>query len=253
METNKTILQREIISLEDRGAVGLVTEVLVDYTAGRVGHLCITEPKTGAQSYLAVGSIVSAGNPYITIKNKSVLIPENSTPTAEISKKEGRLINVEILSAEGDHFDFVKGFEFDPQSGAMTSLETYTSGPVEAQSILFLSKEYVCVDKGQTFAENLSYVDATSAQEEPAPASVSTPETYGSAQTTFASEPDTFSSAGTEDDELNGLLLGAVLGDDVTSKDGEFFVAKGTTITEEILADAQLHDAVLLLTMNVDI
>jgi sporulation protein YlmC with PRC-barrel domain len=72
-----------------------------------------------------------------------------------------------------------------------------------------------------------------------------------------APEPEAAPEAAEEDEEDDGFssfLIGAVLNDDVVSKDGEFRVAKGTTLTKELVAEAKLHDeALLLLTMCIDV
>lgn len=245
METNKTILLREIISLEDRGSVGTITDLLVDYAKKKVSHFCVRDAQTNTLSYLAPGSIVSAGHPYITIKNKSVLIPGNSTLTADIAKNEGSLLNIRMLSAQGDHVDFVKGFEFDPQSGEVSQLETYGSGMVAASSVLFFAKDYVCVDVDQSVGDSLDFSSAAAQQDELPVESAPAPAPEPPAQ----EKPEQASI----DEELSELLIGAVVGEEVTSEDGAFSVSKGTVITEKLLAQAQEHDAVMLLTMSVDI
>jgi len=55
------------------------------------------------------------------------------------------------------------------------------------------------------------------------------------------------------DEEIKEFLVGAVLNADVESEDGEFKAAKDTVLTLEIIEDAVAHDALLLLTVNVDV
>jgi hypothetical protein len=54
-------------------------------------------------------------------------------------------------------------------------------------------------------------------------------------------------------EEVTAFLVGSVISEDVTSDDGEFFVAKGTVLTKELVETAQKHDALLLLTMSVEV
>lgn len=68
-----------------------------------------------------------------------------------------------------------------------------------------------------------------------------------------AREADEQEDADDEDRALKEILLGAILNDDVVSEDGQFKLSKGSTITVENLCAAHRHDALLLLTMNVDI
>lgn len=55
-----------------------------------------------------------------------------------------------------------------------------------------------------------------------------------------------------DDAALVEFLLGSTVTEDVTSKDGEFTVKKGTTLTQELVDEARAHDALLLLTMSVE-
>jgi len=55
------------------------------------------------------------------------------------------------------------------------------------------------------------------------------------------------------DDEIIDFLVGATLQADVESEDKEFKAEKGTVLTREIIVAAAEHDAILLLTINVEV
>jgi len=265
---------REVVSLEDRETVGTIKDLIVDCAQSRVGHFLVSGLADGSVSLLAFSDIISIGDPYITIKNKSLLTPKESVNGGNILAKECSLTGIEMLSDAGDHFSFVRAFEFDPKSGAVTKLMTYDKydkGSVESQGILFLSPEYVFVNvsgvsvptaapapqpsfpEPAPAAPKPSFVQPSrpigSSIPAPKPASMSAPAPKPAPAPAPAPKP----ASGSGSDDLSDLLIGAVVGEDVTSKDGKFTVKKGTTITNAILSDALAHDAALLLTMSVDI
>lgn len=292
METNKTILMREIVSLEDRETVGTVKDLIVDCMHNKVGHFLVSDSVSGAVSLLALDDIIAIGDPYITIRSKRLMTPETSTLTADIMAQECSLIGIEMLSEAGNHFSFVRGFEFDEKTGSVTSLTTYDNSSVDAQSILFLSPQYIFVGSSQAL-EGAMRRPASQSHLQPIPEPVlrPQPQPQPQVQPAFSAEkkeeskpigggfqppkpassgPSSFSSQATSSmpavhpsqpqqpssgakDDLSDLLVGAVVGEDITSKDGLFTVKKGTTITKDILANAERHDATLLLTMSVDV
>ena len=54
------------------------------------------------------------------------------------------------------------------------------------------------------------------------------------------------------DAELRSFLVGKKRNERVVSQDGSFVIKAGEEITEQVFAEAQKCDAVLLLTMSVD-
>ena len=64
------------------------------------------------------------------------------------------------------------------------------------------------------------------------------------------SEPE--EEIGVEDDELKLFLIGQKVTEDVESVDGAFKVSQGTELTQQLIDEAEKHDALLLLTMSVD-
>lgn len=68
----------------------------------------------------------------------------------------------------------------------------------------------------------------------------------------FGDEPAEAEMGSDADSELRAFLVGKKLNERVVSKDGSFVVEAGDEITEQVFADAQKCDAVLLLTMSVD-
>ncbi|MDR0500119.1 MAG: hypothetical protein LBG97_02570 [Coriobacteriales bacterium] len=59
--------------------------------------------------------------------------------------------------------------------------------------------------------------------------------------------------AAASDNAIGATLVGLVVEDDVQSEDGLFSVSKGTTLTEAIVKEAEEHDALLLLAVNVEV
>jgi hypothetical protein len=196
--------------------------------------------------------VISMGNPYIMTRTKNALIPEANPQATDALKKLSNLLSTEILTEDGSHFDFVKGFEFDPKSGAITKIETYNGGSIPGASIVFLSLSYVLIKSGSAQVEAptpepTAVVEPVAAEEEAAE-EAAVEEIALEVDEAPEKEADV-----EEKDFSDDPLIGITVGEDVSSKDGEFFVAKGTEITEELLAEADRHDAILLLTMSVDI
>jgi len=300
METNKTILTREVVSLEDRVTVGDIKDMVVDCDHNKIGHFIVSNALEEGTSFLAFDDIIAIGDSYVTIRSKNSLIPNAGTLAEDIQKRECRLLGSEMLAESGNHYGFLKGFEFDSKTGALTKLVAFDSDPVDSQGILFLSREYIFVGAlkplenvggpipqpvvqqpvaapqpvQQPVAASQPIAQPRPTQPQPSTFGQKTPEPSKPASSGFqpakpvSSAPSGFVSRPTPapapqpapaapsadaKDDLSDLLVGTVVGEDVASKDGQFSVKKGTTITEAILADAQKHDAALLLTMSIDI
>ncbi len=265
METNKTILMRDVVAIKDRKTVGSVKDLRIECESGAVSHYIIGDASLSTLAALPSTKVIAVGDTFVTIEGESVLMPAESRSTKSLLEEGCRLVGLEVFSRAGDRIGSVAGFTFDTKTGKIEQIDLGDEGIFTAESILFFSPSYIFVDdrEVQVSPEKKNPVD-TVAEKKAAPlpetAAVESQEqgeapVREEAEKAVAAvqEADEPEDADDEDRALKEILLGAVLGDDVVSEDGQFKLTKGSTITVEDLRAAHKHDALLLLTMNVDI
>jgi sporulation protein YlmC with PRC-barrel domain len=281
MESNETILTREVVALDDRKRLGKVKGLRVDPDSRAISHYVIGSFSTGADLVLPFSEALAVGDTFLTIQGLSSLLPVGA-PEASTALENGYLLlESEVFSHTGNRLGRIKGFDFDPVFGAVSAI-SLSGTAFDASKFVFFSSEFVFVDDGTLTAAELrdnteetatgkaaaslawdapiaewsSPAVAPTPEPEPAP----TPEPEPTPEPTPEPEPEPEPTpelapeAATADilKDLTALLLDATINDDVVSEDGVFRVAKGTVLTEAIIAEARQHDALLALTMCVD-
>lgn len=300
METNKSILMREVVSLEDRKTVGAVKDVLVDCDTQAISHYIIGDPTLTELSVLPKSRVLAVGDAFITITKENVLTPVENRGNQKLVEDGFRLIGTEVFSRAGNRVSIVEAYEFDTESGAIENItladgQIFTSG-----QIIFFSPAYVFVDDSgemvQKAAPAARVVPAyTEPEPEPEPEPIVEEVFTGvvedleeaeqdEAENLVIEAEDNTEEAASEDNGALSALAGLNLGSDDSAdkeapvsedssvkdnsalyelllgarvnesvqKDG-FEVEKGTVITQQILDEATEKDALLLLTMSVDV
>ena len=240
METNKTILLREVVSIEDKKTIGAVKDLCVDSETGKVSHYIIGDSGRGSLSILPREKAVAVGDSFITIRKDSVLLSTDNKSGKSLVDDGFRLVGTEAYSDQGNRLGSVTAFEFDAKSGAITMITLSDGSEYAAGKILFFTPRYVFVDKN-----GVQEVSVGSSKEPSEPAAPK-------ADSAVQAKPD-LDSSDDENKAVRDLLVGKRVSENVVSADGRFELAKGETITEEILARAQEHDALLLLTLGVEV
>lgn len=289
METNKTILMREVVSIGERKTVGAVKDIRIDCEGRSVSHFVIGDFVRGASRVLPYKGIRAVGDTFVTINKEDAFLDPASKPSKDLLEDGFKLVGVEVFSGDGDRIGSIGGFEFDPKTGSISSITLGDGAQYDASSVLFFSPKFVFVDgeavakeepkqeevKEEVKAEAPAAVPvsapAPAAAPAPAPAPVAAPvaapapapapvpvkeevkpEPESVVKEAVVEEKKEVASEPSEEDSLRELLIGKKVSVQVKSKDGEFSIDKGSVITDEVFKEAAAHDVLLLLAVNVD-
>jgi sporulation protein YlmC with PRC-barrel domain len=285
METNETILTREVVALDDRKKLGKVKGLRVDPDTRAVSHYIIGSASTGSDLVLPFNNALAVGDTFLTIQNTAAVLPTVAPEANKLLQEGYALLKSEVYSRTGNSLGNVVGFDFDPVFGKVTQIALATQS-FDAANFVFFSPEFVFVDDGAPTAGDLRLappeeaapaapvedIFAPTTSQTPSYRSYTAATAAGAAAETesisFGDEPaDDSSIAGTtiafdavgaddlldavvaeveaESDDNNDFLIGMIISEDVTSDDGEFSVAKGTTLTAEIIEEAKKHEAAI--------
>lgn len=261
METNESILTRKVVGLDDRKMLGKVNELRVDCDTLAVSHYIVGNASTNAPLALPFSASLSVGDTFLTIQSRDQFVPAATSDAQAIVRDGFLLTGVEVYSRTGNKLGVVKSYEFDPVFGTVERVLLDDGTAFPASAFVFFAPEFVFVDDGGKTAEELragqdaptETVEKTVADSEPEGVSVGAVlEAVAEAPVEETEAPAAGAETSDEDAALVEFLLGMTLTDDVTSADGAFTASKGTELTQEVIDDAQAHDALLLLTMSVE-
>ncbi|MVX61472.1 hypothetical protein GKZ27_08400 [Enterorhabdus mucosicola] len=278
METNESILVRDVVGLDDRRVIGKMRELRVDCDTLAVSHYVVASATTTAPLALPFGQALSVGDTFVTIQSRENFLPASSTEAQALIAGGFKLVGVEAYSRTGDKLGAVASYEFDPVYGTVTSLKLADGTVFAADTFVFFAPEFVFVDNGAKTAAELRAtpvvaeetvveiveapeVEETVAEAEEEAAEEAVEEAVEEAieeaaeaeAEAVAEEELEAPELSDEDAQLVELLVGATLVDDVTSEDGAFALKKDTVLTRAMVYDAISHDALLLLTLGADI
>lgn len=281
METNESILVRDVVGLDDRRVIGKMRELRVDCDSLAVSHYVVASATTTSPLVLPFDRALSVGDTFVTVQTRENFLPASSAEAQALIAGGFKLVGVDAYSRTGNKLGAVASYEFDPVYGTVTSLKLADGSVYPADTFVFFAPEFVFVDNGAKTAAELRATGTTAAAEivadevaeeavaeaelEEAVAEVALEGAVEEAVEEEAVEEAAEEAAEEAEEELEApelsdedaqlveLLVGATLVDDVTSEDGAFTAAKGTVLTRAMVYDAISHDALLLLTLGADI
>ncbi|WP_302962063.1 hypothetical protein [uncultured Adlercreutzia sp.] len=272
METNESILVRNVVGLDDRRVIGKMRELRVDCDTLAVSHYIVASATTTAPLVLPFDRALAIGDTFVTVQSRENFLPASDADAQALISGGFKLAGVEVFSRTGDKLGTVATYEFDPVYGTVTSVVLDDGTVFAADSFVFFAPEFVFVDNGsktaaelrageleaeveetviEEVADDAEAEDAEETAEEEAEGIAEDAEDAAEEAAEEAAEDGPELSA--EDAQLVELLVGATLVDDVASEDGSFTVKKDTVLTREIVNDAISHDALLLLTLAADL
>jgi sporulation protein YlmC with PRC-barrel domain len=257
VETNESILTREVVSLGDRKILGKLEGLRVDCDTCAISHFIVRNPSTGTSMVLPFNRSVAIGDTFLTIQSREDILP--ASQEADRIVDEGfKATGIEVFSKAGNRLGVVQGYEFDPTYGEVTKLDMGDDADFNADDFIFFSPDFIFVDDGEPTASEMRATPKTAAVKHE-PVSTAKPAWFDNASQQVeeahvepvvelvADEP----AMSDEDQALREFLIGALVDDDVVSEDGLFKVAKGERLTAEQVTEAEKHEALLLLTMSV--
>ncbi len=279
METNESILVRNVVGLDDRRVIGKMRELRVDCDTLAVSHYIVASATTTAPLVLPFDCALAVGDTFVTVQSRENFLPASDASAQALIAGGFKLTGVEVYSRTGDKLGSVAGYDFDPVYGAVTAITLDDGTVFAADTFVFFAPEFVFVDNGAKTAAELRAGGAAAdvVEEEiveevaPAPSAAEvTAAVAVAAEVEAEADAEAVEEAveeeiaeemaeeaaeelSAEDAQLVELLVGATLIDDVTSEDGAFTVKKDTVLTRELVDDAIAHDALLLLTLAADL
>lgn len=280
METNESILVRDVVGLDDRRVIGKMRELRVNCDTLAVSHYVVASATTTSPLVLPFDSALAVGDTFITVQSRENFLSSASPEAQELVTDGFKLIGVDVFSRTGDKLGAVATYEFDPVFGTINNLTLDDGTVFDAAEFVFFAPEFVFVDNGAKTAAELRdqpQVVEEVVEEEPAVVEVDDEEIVeedaAEAEADEEAEEaveeavedalideaveeaaeEEAAELSAEDAQLVELLVGTAVTNDVTSEDGAFTVAKGVVLTREIVDEAIAHDALLLLTLAADL
>lgn len=250
METNESILVRDVVGLDDRRVIGKMRELRVNCDNLAVSHYVVASATTTTPLVLPFDAALAVGDTFVTVQSREDFLSAGSTEAQELVADGFKLVGVDAFSRTGDKLGVVAGYEFDPVFGTITSLTLDNGTAFQAAEFVFFAPEFVFVDNGAKTAAELRVTAADAAEDAVLEAGADAPVAVVAEEEVVADAAPELSA---EDAQLVELLVGTTLTNDVASEDGAFTVAKDTVLTREMVDDAIAHDALLLLTLAADL
>lgn len=277
METNESILVRNVVGLDDRRVIGKMRELRVDCDTLAVSHYIVASATTTAPLVLPFDRALAIGDTFVTVQSRENFLPASDSDAQALIAGGFKLAGVEVYSRTGDKLGTVATYEFDPVYGTVTSVVLDDGTVFAADTFVFFAPEFVFVDNGSKTAAELragaeaeveeTVIEEVADEAVPSEAEVATAVAMAAVEASDEADDEESADAeaddaeaaedgpelSAEDAQLVELLVGATLTDDVASEDGSFTVKKDTVLTREIVDEAISHDALLLLTLAADL
>lgn len=166
METNETILTRKIVGLDDRKALGKMSDLRVDCDTLGVSHYIVSSASTNSALVLPYDKAMAVGDTFVTIQSRGDFLP-TSDEALSIVNDGFKLVGVEVYSKTGNRLGVVTSYGFDPVFGTVTELVLDSGETFSNDRFVFFASEFVFVDNGERTAAELRTEDAAAAEPEP--------------------------------------------------------------------------------------
>jgi len=247
METNASIIGRQVIAFDDHKIIGPVQDIAVGQDSLAVDYLIITSKSTKSPLALPFDSIIAIGDSFVTVAEHNDAVSCDSTAVKSDLRNAVDLIGVPTYTKTGNKLATVDSFEFNTDTGKIERIILDDKSEYSAESYLFFTSEYVFFDDGSVTAE-----DVREDEDSKASKASKSARTKKVVKPVKEEEEEEVRKTSEEDATLKRWLIGQKLNDSVVSPDGEFSVEKDTVLTKELLDLAEEHDALVLLTMSID-
>lgn len=212
MKKSSEVLGLKVMGIREGRESGIVQDIMINAGAKSAEYLILKNSAGYEFRAINLGDVVGIGVNYVV--TGTVENAKKLYESAEILKvieKGFFMLGSTVLSSAGNILGTVKDFSFEEKTGSLNTIYLDNGAEFAIAQVASLAGNVVFIDQGSVDAPRTSRVNEESKQ----------------------------------------FLLGKTLQNDVGSDDGEFFAAKGTVLTLEVLDEAERHDAILLMTLNV--
>ena len=212
MKKSSEVLGLKVMGIKEGRESGIVQDIMINAGAKSAEYFILKNSAGYEFRAVNLGDIVGIGVNYVV--TGTVENAKKLYESADILRAVEKgffMLGATVLSSAGNILGTVKDFSFDDKTGSLIAVYLDNGAEYGTAQVASLAGNVVFVDESAAEAPRVSRVNQESKQ----------------------------------------FLLGKTLQNDVGSDDGEFFAAKGTVLTDEVLDEAELHDAILLMTLNV--
>jgi len=260
MKAASVVAKLPVMGVNEGEQVAVVEKLLVGRQSKVVEYLSVNTGGSGViPSLLPFGDVLGIGHDYIVIQSADSIKKAYDNKELIAAAEEGLLLTgASILSSTGDLIDKIADYVVDEKTGEIMSLNLQGGQEVGGDKLVTLSSKFVFINaEGVEPAVQATEAPAeTAAEAAPAEPAVQeeaavqeqAPEPVAQAEPE-ADDSDDFKPV--LDEATLKFLIGQPVLADVRSDDGEFFIAEGTVLTEDILKDADKHGALLQVTMEI--
>lgn len=153
METNESILKRQVLALDTRKRSGVVKDICIDAKKRAVASLIVTSSTTGSSLALPFDKTLAIGDTFITVQESSSMV-STGTPDAKAALADNfKLLGLEVYSCTGNLLGTVQSYEFDNVYGTITKIILDQKTSFVAEQFEFFAPEFVFVNNGEATAE----------------------------------------------------------------------------------------------------
>ncbi|MCE5235895.1 MAG: PRC-barrel domain-containing protein [Clostridiaceae bacterium] len=212
MKKSSEVLGLKVMGIKEGRESGVVQDIMVNAGARSVEYLILKNSAGYEFRAVNLGDIVGIGVNYVV--TGTVENAKKLYESADILRAVEKgffMLGATVLSSAGNILGAVKDFSFDEKTGSLSAVYLDNGAEYGSAQVASLAGNVVFIDESAAEAPRVSRVNQESKQ----------------------------------------FLLGKTLQNDVGSDDGAFFAASGTVLTSAVLDEAELHDAILLMTLNV--
>lgn len=214
------VLALPIVDIRKGSHKGVAKNILLNPETGEL-HLTLEKEHPGEVELLGVTDITGVGENYLLIPSQEVLKGlYTHEEVLSILKSSFVLLGVEVVDQVGNQLGEISDFTLGEGRG-IGSIFLDSGQEIEGGHILSVCPDIVFVD----IREGSKEVEII--------------------------QKDTQNTK-IEKQEEQSLPIGLVLKEDIRSADGEFQLKKGSVITEEVMEEAEAHDALLLLALHAE-
>ena len=218
MNSASTVAKLSIVSINEGEQIAVVQNLLVNRKSKKVEYLSVAHSGSDAlPALLSFKDIMGIGKDYIIIKSADDIKVINDDKSLVPGAKDCLLLTgIRVLSSAGNIIGTITDYVIDEKSGEIEKLLLDDDQEIDGNKLLTLSAKFVLADIDGETGDTL----------------------------------DTEAEVGLDEESI-AYLVGKTVNADITSEDGEFFITKGTVLTEELIEEAAKHDALLRLTMGI--
>lgn len=285
MKKSSDVLGLTMIGIKEGRENGIAQDFMIDTNTKLVKYLILKSSSGYGFKVMNVSDVQAIGADYIIAPtiDDAINIYESKEIMEEI-EKGFFILGTTVLSSTGDIIGTVSDFTFDEKTGKMDIIQLDDGNEFSADKITTLAGKMVFIDPDGTAMSAIAAQEATASAkvaeeiveepiveaeeiippiiEEPEEIIVPTPDEIiipepeeiilPEPEQIIVPEPVVVSEPKSAlEQESMAFLLGKVVKSDVVSDDGVFHVTAGTKLTQDLINEADKHDAILTLTLSV--